>query len=150
MRPITIGEQLVTGFTHTLDQYFGIDALIILRSGQYLTIQEKYREHSALKYGDFTQEWRNGDGSEGEYFHLAAQLYFYGWADADGYEFEKWFVMSIPHYKMIVENAGGLKEIGDYQKNRKHGRASFYAIKPEKIQSAFLADYRQDGAALCV
>ena len=71
------------GTAHTLDQHFGIDALVILRSGQYLTIQEKYREHAALKYGDFTQEWRNGDGSEGEYFHLAAQLYFYGWAIDD-------------------------------------------------------------------
>ena len=131
------------GSPHTLDQNFGVDALVVLPSGQYLTMQEKYRDHDALKYADFTQEYKNGDGSNGEWFHLAAQIYFYGWANKAANNFEKWFLMSIPKYKLLVEAAGGLREMGEYRKNNKHGKASFYCIPPEKIQSAFLTDYRQ-------
>jgi len=132
---------------HVLDQEFGIDSLINLPSKQWLSLQEKYRNNSALKYLDFTQEYMNAVGtpkeSPGEWFKLGAQLYFYGWANAAVTEFEKWFLMDIAKYKLLVEQAGGLKRIGTLRQNQRHGRASFYAIPVKAITSCFITDYRE-------
>ncbi len=132
---------------HVLDKEFGIDSLINLPSSQWISLQEKYRNNWALQYLDFTQEYMNGVGtpheSPGEWFKLGAQLYFYGWANEAITTFEKWFLMDIAKYKMLVEQAGGLKRIGTLRQNNKHGRASFYAIPVNKITSCFVTDYRQ-------
>lgn len=134
---------------HVLDQEFGIDSLITLPSEQWITLQEKYRRHSALRYLDFTQEYMNGVGtsreSPGEWFKLGAQLYFYGWANADETAFEKWFLMDIVKYKMLVEQSGGLEHIGTLRQNNLHGRASFYAIPAKELTSCFVTDYRYMG-----
>lgn len=131
---------------HILDQEFGIDSLIKFRSRQWITIQEKYRDHAALKWLDFTQEYMNAEGTQweapGEWFKLGAQLYFYGWANQAQTDFEKWAILDVAQYKLIVENAGGLHCLGTKQQNRKHGRASFFAIPIQKLRPAFVADYR--------
>jgi len=132
---------------HILDQEFGIDSLISLPSRQWITLQEKYRRHAALKYLDFTQEYMNAVGtpheSPGEWFKLGAQLYFYGWADRDEAAFEKWFLMDIVKYKVLVEQAGGLEKIGTLRRNSTHGKATFYAIPVELLESCFVTDYRK-------
>ena len=107
-------------------------------TGQTFSVQEKYRQNSYLRFGDFTQEYMNGNGTKGEWFHLNAQLYFYGWARDDCNGFEKWFVMDIMRYKMIVEDAGGLDQIGSKQVNRLHGSSVFYGIRLEHIAGAML------------
>ena len=131
---------------HILDREFGIDSLINLPSQQWISLQEKYRKHDALKYLDFTQEYMNGVGTEhespGEWFKLGAQLYFYGWANAEETAFTKWFLMDIAKYKMLVEEKGGLSQLGVLQHNRRHGRASFYAIPATKLMPCFVTDYR--------
>lgn len=131
---------------HVLDQEFGIDALIRFNGGQWISIQEKYRTHNALKWLDFTQEYMNGEGTSlearGEWFNLGAQLYFYGWANKDESDFEKWAILDIAKYKLIVENAGGLQCIGTKRQNRRHGRASFFAIPMRRLTPAIIADYR--------
>lgn len=133
---------------HILDREFGIDSLIKFPSHQWITLQEKYRSHDALRYLDFTQEYMNGVGtsqeSPGEWFKLGAQLYFYGWANAEATAFEKWFLMDIAKYKVLVEQAGGLSQLGTLQHNNRHGRASFYAIPAKKLMSCFIADYRRN------
>lgn len=131
---------------HILDKEFGIDSLIHLPSDQWISIQEKYRSHSALSYLEFTQEYKNGAGTkyenDGEWFKLGAQVYFYGWANKDNTDFEKWVLIDIAKYKMLVEEAGGLDKIGNIQKNKKHGRASFYCIPIMNLKDAFITDYR--------
>jgi len=128
---------------HVLDKEFGIDSLITLDSGQWLTIQEKYRRNDALKYLDFTQEFMNAEGtkyqSEGEWFTLGAQIYFYGWANREETDFEKWVIIDIARYKLLVEQAGGLDRIGKKKQNNLHGRASFYAIPIMSLKTAWLA-----------
>jgi len=144
------------GSAHILDQAFAVDAKIILPSGGFLTLQEKYRNNDYLvcqrlqvqpPYPDFTQEYMNGAGTRheslGEWFKLAAQLYFYGWENSDQSGFEKWVLLDVAKYKMIVEAAGGLPAIGKWFPNRKHGSATFYAIPIIRLQSAFLADYKK-------
>jgi len=131
---------------HILDKEFGIDSLIHLPSEQWISIQEKYRRHDAIKYLDFTQEYMNAEGTQyespGEWFKLGAQLYFYGWAEADEGGFAKWVVLDVAKYKMLVEQSGGLHRLGQKCKNKKHGRASFFAIPITKLKPAFVWDYR--------
>ncbi len=131
---------------HVLDKEFGIDTLAVLPSGQWLSIQEKYRRHAALRYLDFTQEYMNAEGTKheapGEWFKLGAQLYFYGWATEDESGFAKWVILDVAKYKLLVERAGGLSAVGIKRQNRQHGRASFFAIPIKRLEPAFIADYR--------
>ena len=135
-----------SGKAHPLDKEFGIDCLIHI-GDQWISVQEKYRENSAIHYLDFTQEFKNAEGTQyetkGEWFILGAQVYFYGWANNTGTGFEKWALIDIAKYKMIVNEAGGLGKIGTKRTNNLHGKASFYAIKIEKLKSAFITDYRK-------
>lgn len=131
---------------HILDQEFGIDSLLRLPDGQWISIQEKYRGHQALHWLDFTQEYMNAVGTPyerpGEWFKLGAQLYFYGWANESETDFEKWVLLDVARYKLIVAKSGGLDKIGVLRNNKKHGRASFYAIPILKLKPAFICDYR--------
>ena len=137
------------GKAHVLDQHFGIDALIHLPSGQWISVQEKYREFDAIKYLDFTQEYMNSHGqqneSKGEFSKLGAQLYFYGWADQSNNKFEKWFLMDVLKYKLTINAKGGLDEVGKLKQNEKHGSASFYSIPLKTIKNCFITDYRDHG-----
>jgi hypothetical protein len=130
---------------HILDQYFGIDTIIECKDGCRITIQEKSRENEFLQYRDFTQEYINGYGtineSPGEWFNLTAQIYFYGWANKDETKFEKWFIMDVFLYKMIIQK-WGLTVIGKRNINKLHGRSLFYGIKLRHLFPAFVADYR--------
>jgi|TARA_Y100000310_G_scaffold115981_1_gene114585 hypothetical protein len=130
---------------HVLDKEFGIDSLIKLPSGQWLSLQEKYRRNNASKYEDFTQEYKNAVGtkyeSDGEWFKLAAQVYFYGWANENETEFEKWVLIDIPQYKIIVEQSGGLKHMGVYRQNSTYGKASFFCIPIAKLDGAILKSH---------
>lgn len=127
---------------HILDKEFGIDSLIHFPNQQWISIQEKYRRNSALKYLDFTQEYKNAVGTQyeanGEWFKLGAQLYFYGWADELEWDFARWVILDIAKYKLLVEQAGGLSRIGNLKQNREHGRASFFAIPIDRLKDAIL------------
>ena len=133
---------------HILDKEFGIDSLINLKSGQWITIQEKYRRYKFYeKFGaDFTQEYFNAVGTKyenpGEWFSLGAQIYFYGWANPEEIDFFKWALINIAKYKLIVEKVGGLEKFGILKKNWKHGSASFYAFPIKKIKDAFITTYK--------
>lgn len=135
------------GNVHVLDQEFAVDAKIILPGGHWFTLQEKYRRNNALRWLDFTQEYKNAVGTQyeqpGEWFKLASQLYFYGWADKDEKQFEKWAIIDVARYKHLVESLGGLHKIGKLNHNNTHGRASFFAIPIKVLEPAFLFDYRQ-------
>lgn len=140
---------------HVLDKEFGIDTLVTMPSGQWLSVQEKYRRNKYLSerqlmirppYPDFTQEYKNAAGTEheadGEWFRLGAQVYFYGWANERENGFEKWVLIDIAQYKLLVEENGGIERFGVLKRNRAHGRASFYAIPVNRLQPAWLATHR--------
>ena len=127
------------------DEHFAIDTILELRSGQIITAQQKCRRNQYLKYKDFTQEFMNAAGgiyeTPGEWFHLAAQLYFYGWANQAEDGLAAWVVLDVVRYKMLVEQAGGLDKVGTLRKNRVHGRASFYVIPMEILLPTFIGSY---------
>lgn len=136
---------------HVLDKEFGIDSLVVLRNGQWISLQEKYRTNDALKWLDFTQEYMNAEGTQheslGEWFKLGAQLYFYGWANRDETDFEKWALIDIAQYKLLVESAGGLAALGVKRRNYAHGRASFFAIPMRSLLPAIVADHKRGRVA---
>ena len=124
-----------------LDEKFGIDTILKLKGGQTITLQEKYRRNSALNYGDFTQEFMNGGKEQdGEWFHLGAQIYFYGWAREDEKGFERWFMMDILKYKLLIQEAGGIDKIGTLHSNYTHGKASFYSIPLGALRPAIIRE----------
>jgi hypothetical protein len=130
---------------HILDQEFGVDLLLRLLSGQWISIQEKYRRYEYLKYMDFTMEFKNAVGtkyeSPGEWFKLGAQMYFYAWANRDLTGLEKWVLLDIPRLKVVIERGGGIERIGTLHNNIEHGRASFYSIPILNLKDAFLKQH---------
>jgi hypothetical protein len=139
---------------HVLDKEFGIDSLLVMQSGQWLSIQEKYRQNKFLVNDrlkvsppnpDFTQEITNAKGTEhesqGEWFKLGAQLYFYGWANGEQTDFEKWVLIDVARYKLIVEQAGGIETMGKRYQNNAHGRAEFMAFPITRIRDAWIRTY---------
>ena len=130
------------GGVHALDQHFAIDRVITLSSGVTFSLQEKYRQNYYLRFMDFTQEYKNAHGTtnetKGEWFKLYAQLYFYGWANEEETAFEKWILMDVTKYKIVVEQAGGLEQIGQFNINDHYGGASFYGIPIIKLDKAIL------------
>ena len=125
------------------DDLFAIDTILTLPSGQIITAQQKCRRHTNFR--DFTQEYMNAVGTpyegKGEWFHLAAQLYFYGWANQNQDGFVAWALIDVVRYKMLVEESGGLERVGTLQQNRDHGRASFYAIPIETLRPALIGSH---------
>jgi len=139
---------------HILDKEFGIDTLATMQSGQWVSIQEKYRTYDYLTKPhlqidpptpDFTKEYKNAEGTPfeqpGEWFKLGAQLYFYGWANESQTAFAKWVLLDIAKYKLHVEQSGGLATLGRLMKNNKHGKATFYAIPITRLKPAWIATY---------
>ena len=120
-----------------LDKYFGIDIVLKFKGGGILTIQEKYRRHGVSK-DKFTQKYMNSGKQEGEWFHLGAQLYFYGWVREDEKGFQKWIILDIPKYKMLVQDAGGLNKIGRLRHN---GQSSYYSIPLDTLKPAIIREY---------
>ena len=138
-------EELTKGKSvHILDKHFGVDSLIHLKNGAYITLQEKYRENCYLKFGDVTQEDKNAYKtrfeSDGEWHKLAAQLYFNGCADKNESYFEKWVLLGILRYKIEVDLRGGLDQMGKLQFNKNHGAASFVGINLNKLGNCIILD----------
>lgn len=137
-----------------LDQLGGIDVTIYCPEGINWTVQEKFRDNSALQYKDFTQEVFNAYGTEhqanGEFFHLFAQLYFYGWSNQDMTAFDSWFIMDVARYKSIIWSYGGLRKMHKdgligFKVNDIHGKAAFYSIPTKLLEKAIMISKNVNG-----
>lgn len=132
---------------HVLDKEFAIDSLLKFVTGQWITVQEKYRQSNYwTNYHDFTQEYENGDHSQGEWFHLAAQLYFYGWANSEKTDFAQWLLIDVARYKILIEKSGGIEKVGRFQRNRSwyeggSGQATFYGLSLSFLKPAILKHF---------
>jgi len=79
---------------HILDREFAIDVEFTLLNKMILTVQEKFRTFGQ-GYSDVTVEYENNpvEHTPGDWYYLAAQLYFNGWASEDKTKFEKWILL---------------------------------------------------------
>jgi hypothetical protein len=137
-----------------LDKNLAIDTIIEI-DGQQISIQEKFRRNRALSdlsrrvkigWPDFTIETKNAAGTQyeepGEYDHLFAQYYFYGWATRDDLGFEKWILLDVPKLKEEIIKSGGLEAIGKKFFNCDHGSSEFYAIPICRLYPAGVRSYK--------
>ncbi len=117
---------------HILDREFAIDVEFQLPE-MILTCQEKFREHEYLRYGDVTVEYYNNPALrlKGDWFNLAAQLYFVGYANAQNDAFEKWILLD--WCRVVLETLNGKIHWQMGIPQSKSGLATFNAAKMSKF-----------------
>jgi hypothetical protein len=117
-----------------MDRELAIDTFLYFTDGTMLTLQEKTRKKYFFdKYGaDFTFEYFNNPytKAEGEWFKLAAQLYFYGYARDDLSGYERFWIVNIHKLRLFLKNHIGLAALENkyLRQNSSHGTANFFAI----------------------
>ena len=120
-----------------MDKELAIDTFLYFKDGTILTLQEKSRTSEYLKiYEDFTFEYYNDPKTkeEGEWFKLAAQLYFYGFANESETGYVKFYLLNVPKLRLFLKNDIGIKTLEEIylHHNRPPAKANFFAI-PFKI-----------------
>jgi hypothetical protein len=118
-----------------LDKELGIDSILYFNDGSLLTIQEKTRKFESLAFNDFTFEYYNDPEKKygGEWFKLASQLYFYGYANENEDSYIKYCILKVVDFRIFLKKELGINELQKYLKsNKKHGKANFFTI-PFKV-----------------
>jgi hypothetical protein len=115
-----------------MDKELSIDTFLYFKDGTVLTLQEKSRKHNYLKYDDFTFEYYNDPKTkdEGEWFKLAAQLYFYGFTNESETGYAKFYLLNVPKLRLFLKNNIGIKALEEkyLHPNRPPAKANFFAI----------------------
>lgn len=133
-----------TGEVHPLDKEWAIDVILKTTCGLPITLQDKFREYKYHKlYDEFTLEYENNPETheEGEFYHLVANYYFYGFATPDKQSFISWKVIDLNTFKEFYRT-GRIKEDG-VGKNRDKGKATFlyFAWKKLRDNGLLLMDF---------
>jgi len=78
-----------------LDRELGIDVIFTLKNGMRLTCQEKFAAPEFLPLQDITVEYYNDPVRRlpGDWFNLACQLYFFGFASRYYRSFDLWILV---------------------------------------------------------
>lgn len=115
-----------------MDKELAIDTFLYFADGSVLTLLEKTRKNHFLKYNDFTFEYYNDPAikDEGEWFKLAAQLYFYGFANKAETGYEKYYLINIPELRLYLKNDIGIEKLTEkhLRHNKPPAKANFFAI----------------------
>lgn len=115
-----------------LDKEMAIDTFLHFNDGTVITMQEKTRKNYYLRYDDFTFEYYNDPNSkeEGEWFKLAAQLYFYGFANEFENSYDKFYIINVPEFRLFLKNKIGIKtlEAKYLRYNKPPAKANFFCI----------------------
>jgi hypothetical protein len=124
-----------------MDKELAIDTFLYFQDGTVLTIQEKTRKKRILdKFGaDFTFEYYNDPVKldQGEWFKLAAQLYFYGYANENMNGYSKFWIIDIPKLRIHLKNNIGIEllERKYLKQNFPPAKANFFAVPFELISN---------------
>ena len=115
-----------------MDKELAIDTFLHFKDGTILTLQEKTRRREYAKYNDFTFEYYNDPRTkdEGEWFKLAAQLYFYGYANGELDGYYKFWIVNIPKLRVFLKRNVGIKQLESkyLRSNKPPAKANFFAI----------------------
>lgn len=124
-----------SGVVHPLDKEWAIDAVLETACGLPITIQDKFRDYRYYElYNEFTLEYENNPRTHvpGEFYHLVANYYFYGFASLDRCSFISWKIIDLNAFKECYR-AGIIRESG-IGKNISKGYASFLCFGWEQLE----------------
>jgi hypothetical protein len=119
-----------------LDKDFAIDTIIHFKDGHILTFQEKIRKYRFYElYNEFTFEYYNDPATEeqGEWFKLASQLYFYGFANKNEDDLERFYILDIPYFRIFLKKHYGNSLFERIKTNKPPCRANFIHIPFDEI-----------------
>lgn len=115
-----------------MDKELAIDTHLTFKDGEVLTFQEKTRRCKYSKFNDFTFEYYNDPRTkeEGEWFKLAAQYYFYGYANANENGYSKYWIIDIARLRTGIMRRFTIQELeNNYLRNNPPpAKANFFTI----------------------
>lgn len=119
-----------------LDKKHAIDVKVSLPCGMILLGQEKALRHHYAKFGTVTVEYHNNPLTQepGDWFHLASQFYFCGYATEDRDGFTSWVLLNWPKVVQATHEKR-LTWSGPRDNSKTSARASFKHIKMGQIPS---------------
>jgi len=123
------------GNVNPLDKEWAIDVVLHTQIGFPITIQDKFRDYDAYKaYNQFTLEYENDPKTHepGEFYHLAANYYFYGFATRDNKSFVSWKAIDLNDFKECYR-MGVIRE-KERGQNRAKGKASFLCFDWQQLR----------------
>ena len=123
-----------------LDIEFAIDVKLSLPNGMILTGQEKFLSHRYASFRSVTveyfQNWRTEE--HGDWFRLASQFYFVGYATKNEGTFDPWILLDWPRL-VLLTNQKGIKW-HDNRNRDGRARASFrYCIMDQIPRECIIA-----------
>lgn len=121
-----------------LDKDRGIDVILTSLTGLKISFQEKFRRNKYLRYQQFTIEFKNNPETDelGELFKLAANYYFYAYANPKETCFCQWKIVDLNKFKEAYENGELIPdEIGQ---NKKRSRANFLCFDWVKLKNGLI------------
>lgn len=118
-----------------LDRYYAIDGHIRLPRGNILTFQEKTRKATAPGF-DLTVEYYNDPAidEQGDWFHLAAQIYFVGKANTRETDFQQWAIIDLAALA-LADHRG---QISWSRRQNNWTRADFLATPIRNLPTAMI------------
>lgn len=121
-----------------LDKNMAIDTYLTFVDGSVLTVQEKTLRHFQQSWQQFTFEYYNDPhtGEKGEWFKLAAQIYFFGYANEKEDSYLQYWILDISRLRIFLKNVIGIQALksGYLRKNKPPNRANFFAIPFDIIE----------------
>jgi len=122
-----------------MDKELAIDTRLFFIDGTILTLQEKTLQYSKRKYNSFTFEYYNDPAMklEGEWFKLASQLYFFGYANSDETGYADYWIIDIPKLRLFLKKGIGIKTLTEkyLRQNPPPAKANFFAIPFELFEN---------------
>lgn len=122
-----------------MDIELSIDTHLTFSNGSILTFQEKTRRNKFLQYNDFTFEYYNNPKikEEGEWFKLAAQLYFFGYANKFENGYEKFWILNVAKLRTKLMSTCNINDMEKQflRHNKPPSKANFFAIPFEILEN---------------
>lgn len=115
-----------------LDIDLGVDTILKYDDGSIITVQEKTRKYYYRNFNDFTFEYYNDPKtkSEGEWFKLAAQMYFFGYANEKENGYYKYWLIDVLKLRLFIKQNIGIDKlkIKYLHQNKPPAKANFFGI----------------------
>lgn len=115
-----------------MDMEMAIDTHLTFYDGSVLTFQEKTLRHYQRKWKQFTFEYYNDPKTrdKGEWFKLAAQLYFFGYANKEETGYSSFWILNVAKLRTRLMSRFTIEEMERrfLKHNKPPAKANFFAI----------------------